>query len=116
VETLKEWEIETQQVTETVLELVKDGEIDIDEKRINNRTVGRILGRLRLPEIPRRGGKGSRKRRLTLNDLQNFAVSYALKLPDLLSANGTNGIDGTMAQPRLLFIACFGIFDRDGNA
>lgn len=93
-----EWEIETQQVTEAVLELVKNGEIDIDEKRINNRTVGRTLARLRLAEIPRPGGKGSRKRRLTLSDLQSFAVSYALKLPDPLLANGTNGTDGTMAQ------------------
>lgn len=97
-ETPTEWEIETQQVTEAVLELVKNGEIDIDEKRINNRNVGRILARLRLAEIPRPGGKGSRKRRLTLSDLQSFAVSYALKLPDTLLVNGTNGTNGTMAQ------------------
>lgn len=74
-------DVETQQVTEAVQDIVRSTEVDIDEKRINNKTVGRVLGKLRLTEVPRPGGKGSRKRRVLKDDFKKWETSYALTMP-----------------------------------
>ncbi len=68
---------------------------DGDPDRITDRRVGRVLGRMRLQKTPRPGGKGSRRWRVTLGDLQRWTAAYGLILPAPAAANGTNGVDGT---------------------
>jgi hypothetical protein len=73
---------------------------DGDLSRITNRRVGRILGRIRLEKVPRPGGRGSRRWRVTLGDLQRWTAAYGLILPAPVAANGTNGVDGTNGTAR----------------
>ncbi|MCK4316518.1 MAG: hypothetical protein KAX24_12180, partial [Anaerolineae bacterium] len=68
---------------------------DGDPGRITDRRVGRVLGRMRLQKAPRPGGKGSRRWRVTLGDLQRWTAAYGLILPAPPAANGTNGADDT---------------------
>ena len=63
---------------------------DGDSDRITDRRVGRVLGRMRLQKTPRPGGKGSRRWRVTLGDLQRWTAAYGLILPAPAAANGTN--------------------------
>jgi len=67
---------------------------DGDLNRITNRRVGRILGRMRLQKVPRPGGKGSRRWRVTLGDLERWTAAYGMLLPPLLTASGANGTAG----------------------
>jgi len=55
--------------------------MDIDEKLITNRSIGRILAKLRLKEVSRAGGKGSRKRQIVHSELKRLIRSYGLPLP-----------------------------------
>ena len=73
---------------------------DGDPDRITDRRVGRTLGRMRLQKTPRPGGKGSRRWRVTLGDLQRWTAAYGLILPAPVAANGTNGVDGTDGTAR----------------
>ena len=57
---------------------------DGDPDRITDRRVGRILGRMRLEKVPRPGGKGSRRWRVTLGDLQRWTAAYGLILPAVM--------------------------------
>jgi len=57
---------------------------DGDLNRITNRRVGRILGRMRLEKVPRPGGKGSRRWRVRLGDLQRWTAAYGLILPAVM--------------------------------
>ena len=101
-ETPQYWDFKTAQVKEAAVSLTEDEDGDIEY--VNNlRRLGRVLSRMRLEKVPRPGGKGSRIWRVTLSDLERWTTTYGLKLPDdlqrlPLSANGTNGINGTMAQ------------------
>ena len=65
---------------------------DGDPDRITDRRVGRVLGRMRLEKMPRPGGKGSRRWRVTLGDLQRWTAAYGLILPAPAAANGANGV------------------------
>ena len=51
-----------------------------DPARITNQRVGRILGRMRLTKVPRPGGRGSRRWRVTPDDLQRWIDVYGLPL------------------------------------
>ena len=70
---------------------------DADPDWITNKRVGRVLSQLRLKEIPRPGGRGSRIRELTFTDLEGLCQTYSLPDPHTLF-NGTNGSNGSMAQ------------------
>jgi hypothetical protein len=84
-------------------------EMDIDPNYINNRTIGRILGRLRFKHTPRPGGKGSRQWLINLKELAYLATSYNVSVPEQLlkfmqpdtpennGTDGTNGSDGPEA-------------------
>jgi hypothetical protein len=58
---------------------------DRDPDPITNQRVGRVLGRMRFQKAPRPGGRGSRRWRVTLADLQRWTAAYALPLPASLS-------------------------------
>lgn len=60
---------------------------DGDLERITNRRIGRVLGRMRLEKVPRPGGKGSRRWRVTLGDLERWTAAYGLTLPAPLAAS-----------------------------
>jgi len=94
----------TADLTEIVRTLAKDQETDIEPESINTKRVGRVLGKMRLKEKPRPGGKGPRQWQLTKAELQRWLVSYGRPIPqefcDVVSSspcpstNGTDGIDG----------------------
>ena len=58
---------------------------DVDISRITNRRVGRVLGRLRLRQAPRPGGRGSRRWAVTLGDLAWWGLAYGLPMPTFVS-------------------------------
>lgn len=62
---------------------MKDGDPD----HITHHRVGRALGRMRLEKAPRPGGRGSRRWRVTLGDLERWTAAYGLPLPAPLAAN-----------------------------
>jgi hypothetical protein len=66
---------------------MKDGDPD----HVTHRRVGRALGRLRLEKVPRPGGKGSRRWRVTLGDLERWTAAYGMSLPIPLAANDSHG-------------------------
>ena len=66
----------------------RDGD---DLKPLTNRRVGRVLGQMRLEKVPRPGGRGSRRWRFTLGDLERWTAAYGMLLPPLLTASGANG-------------------------
>jgi hypothetical protein len=99
------------EIAEQAVKIAKDEELDIDERNITAMRVGRTLAKLRLTEKPRPGGIGSRKRGISLRELNRLAASYSLDLPDQLvlrdetnlndqghsnsGTYGTNGSNGT---------------------
>ncbi|MBM3300419.1 MAG: hypothetical protein FJY85_10730 [Deltaproteobacteria bacterium] len=86
----------TEDISEEVKRLIKGEDIDLDLDYITSRRVGRALGKLRLTQLPRAGGKGSRKWRISASQLEQLSRSYAVPTPTQL--NGTNGIMALMAQ------------------
>jgi hypothetical protein len=91
----KTWILKTADITAAAKVVAADSELDIDPDRVTSRRVGRVLSRMRLEQIPRPGGHGSRLWRASAGDLQRWATLYAVPLPDPLSVNGTNGFNGT---------------------
>jgi hypothetical protein len=59
---------------------------DGDPDEITNRRIGRVLGRMRLEKVPRPGGKGSRRWRVALGDLERWTAAYGMSLPAPLAA------------------------------
>jgi hypothetical protein len=59
---------------------------DGDPDQITNRRIGRVLGRMRLEKVPRPGGKGSRRWRVALGDLERWTAAYGMSLPAPLAA------------------------------
>jgi hypothetical protein len=95
-------------VTAAAKKIIVDEDIDLNTSYVTNKKIGRILSKLRFPEIPRQGGKGSRLREVNLNDLADLAESYKVDfqyqdiLPEIGSSlapplpnNGTNGTNGS---------------------
>ncbi len=54
------------------------GEEEIGSERISVHKVGRILARMRLRQEPRPGGKGSRRWRVTYQDLERWTGAYSI--------------------------------------
>ena len=105
---IRQVNVKVADVTNAVKNIIEEEELDLDPQYINNRKVGRILARLRFPETPRQGGRGSRMRVIELQDLADLAESYKVNFQYLylhselevsvdgtLSTNGTNGANGT---------------------
>jgi len=92
-ETPSDFIITTAQIVQVARAVAKREDGDPD--RITDRRVGRTLGRMRLQKTPRPGGKGSRRWRVTMGDLQRWTAAYGLILPAPVAANGANGVDGT---------------------
>jgi len=81
---IREWVLTTEQIAAfaRAIAKTKDGEPD----HVTNRRVGRVLGRMRLEKVPRPGGKGSRRWRVTLGDLERWTAAYGMPLSAPLAA------------------------------
>jgi hypothetical protein len=100
------WVFTTEQIKDAVVATANDSEADVDVEKLTSKRVGRTLGKMRLSQAPRPGGRGSRRWVITIEDLQRWTSSYGINLAtyvaqdgsnlaDLYSTNGTNGTDGT---------------------
>ena len=87
------FEITTKEVKETCFEIARDEDMDVSF--LSNERVGRALAQFRFNQLPRPGGKGSRKWKIDLNELQRLLVAYGI---DPLLFTGTTGTTGTLAQ------------------
>jgi len=83
----------TGEIRQAVLDITDEEEVSPDY--ITPSRVGRALGRMRLAKEPRPGGRGSRRWKVTLGDLQRWTTTYGIKLPDPLCISGTSGTNGT---------------------
>jgi hypothetical protein len=103
--------LKVEEVRLEAMRIVEKDSLDFVPELMKSGRVGRILARLRFPEVPRPGGKGSRLRTVDLNDLAALADSYKVAIPPEIAnrttasleaslSNGTNGTYGTIGtQP-----------------
>lgn len=89
--------------------IIDQDEWDLDHKYVTRRSVGRVMSRLRIKEVPRSNGVGSRLRSMSLQELVNLSLAYNVSLPTQLDAiykngiqppisNGTNGTNGSIGS------------------
>jgi len=83
-ETPSHFTFTTEQIVTVARVATKRDDGDPDE--ITNRRIGRVLGRMRLEKMPRPGGKGSRRWRVALGDLERWTAAYGMSLPAPLAA------------------------------
>ncbi len=99
------FEFQISTVTNIAISLAKKDDWDIDLDLLTPRCIGRVVSQLRLEQSPRPGGKGSRRRKARVSDLQRLSSAYNVPLPQQLeqffytirapSSNGSNGINGS---------------------
>ncbi len=92
----------SQEIAEAAKQIAEQMESSENPDTITTKRVGRILGQMRLQKAPRPGGKGSRRWKITINELHRWTQTYNVELPtplDTHGTNGTNGTDGTDLQP-----------------
>jgi hypothetical protein len=99
----KTWTFTTTQISETTRMLAEQTEADIDTEKITSRTVGRLLGKLRLHKA-REAGKGTRMWQVTTADLKRWSAVYSIPLlSDLTQENNvthvTNDRTSQHAEP-----------------
>ena len=103
---LSQFIVKVVDVTAAAAKIIEEEDLDLEARYLDKRRVGRILAKLRFPEAPRPGGKGSRQRIINLKDLETLAGSYNVvfhlasadtvnTLEEPPSSNGTDGTDGT---------------------
>lgn len=100
METPREWSFAVKELVAAAKTIAVEAELDLDPEKVTGRRVGRVLGKMRLTQEPRSGGRGSRLWRVTVNDLKRWTEVYAIPFPDTLHANGSNGFDGTNGTDR----------------
>jgi hypothetical protein len=99
-------ELQISDVTNTAVSLSKLDDWDIDTQFITPRRVGRVVSQLRFERSSRPGGKGSRRLKSTVSELETLSRSYNISLPQHLAqyitnlqppsvSNGSNGVNGT---------------------
>ena len=87
------FELTVTNIRNKAIELVKEEEgEDAHTDWITNRRIGRVLARLRLRQLPRKGSGGSRIWEITEDELQRLEKTFALCDP--LQTNGANGENG----------------------
>lgn len=100
-------ELQISSVTNTAMSLAKLDDWDIDTEFITPRRVGRVVSQLRFERSPRPGGKGSRRLKSSISELERLSASYNIPLPQQLAqfianrqpssvSNGSNGINGSI--------------------
>ncbi|NOT62396.1 MAG: hypothetical protein HOP19_19490 [Acidobacteria bacterium] len=97
-EAAKGWVVTTADVQEKVVVIAQDEELDLNENEVTLEKIGRVLGKLRLPELRRTGGKGSRRRSFTADDLERLKKTYSIQAePDFEghSLTGSTGSTGS---------------------
>ncbi len=87
--------ITTQEVTDTVITIATDEDIDTDW--IKPPKVGRVLGKFGLSQAPRPGGKGPRAWQMGVTDLERLTNTYGLGdlYTDITGSTGTTGSSGS---------------------
>ena len=102
-------------VTAAAAKIIEEEDLDLEARNLDKKRVGRILAKLRFPEAPRPGGKGSRQRVIDLKDLEALAGSYnvvfllasadtANASAEALAINGPDGTNGTTGTKEFLQI------------
>jgi hypothetical protein len=103
-------ELQISEVTNIAISLAKLDDWDIDTEFITPRRVGRVVSQLRFERTPRPGGKGSRRFKSSIPELERLSRSYNTPLPQQLAqfianrqqpsvsngSTGTNGTNGTV--------------------
>jgi len=90
----------TMDVVRKAHDIIDEEDADLTKDIVTPRSVGRVMAKLRLPEVPRPGGQGHRRRSITLKELSHIAQSHEIPLPDELQADAMQAtlpdiIDGT---------------------
>jgi hypothetical protein len=99
------WVFTTEEIKDAVIATANDAEADVDVEKFTSKRIGRTLGKMRLSQSPRPGGRGSRRWIVSIQDLERWTSSYGMSLADFVTydgstlrdllLNGTNGTDGT---------------------
>ena len=90
---MQKYEIMNKEIKEAAVSIAENE--DVNAEWITPHRVGRTLSKLRLKKASRPGGKGSRRWKITFDDLERLTTAYGIKLTEALSINGTNGVNGT---------------------
>ena len=87
--------LSTADITETVVQIAKDDEVDIEIDTITSRRIGRILGKMRFGR-DRQGGRGPRRWLVREHELRRQAISYGLVTPqiEITNTSAINGVNG----------------------
>jgi len=77
------WKIyKTKVITEKIIEIVKDEDLDIDSERITSNLVGVTLRNMRLKKA-REGGTGARRWAISPKDLDHWKMRYGISDPSI---------------------------------
>jgi hypothetical protein len=117
------WVFTTEEIKDAVIATANDAEADVDVEKFTSKRIGRTLGKMRLSQSTRPGGRGSRRWIVTIEDLSRWTTSYGMSLSSFaafdgstladLKLNGTNGTDGTNGtEEDAAFEECAEFFDE----
>jgi len=87
------FEVTTEEIKDACSQIARDE--DMNDSFFSNERVGRALTQFRFHQVPRPGGKGSRRWRVNFDELQRLLTAYE---QDTLLFTGTSGTTGTLAQ------------------
>jgi hypothetical protein len=96
------WIFTTEEIKDAVIAIANDAEADVDAEKFTSKRIGRTLGKMRLSQSPRPGGRGGRRWVVGIEDLERWTTSYGMNLSSLVACDGLiladlklNGTDGT---------------------
>lgn len=96
-------------VAQAAANIATEEEADILLDYVTSQSVGRVMTNLRVKEIPRPKGRGSRRRLISFSDLRSLLQAYNLDVPPELTdqPNQAAVVEGSSAsaptQPKLCF-------------
>jgi hypothetical protein len=108
MKTMKTMRISVLEITISVNKIIEEQDIDLESINIDNKSIGKVLAKLRFDKASRKGGQGSRMWEIDLVHLAGLLEAYNIEFLDRLlengnsvsqylslnGSNGTNGIDG----------------------
>lgn len=103
----KEWVVTTEQVSRSVFQIACEFEADIIDDEMSDVKIGRVLGKLRLPKLPRSGGQGSRRRSFTSDDLKRWQATFSIQSDDGHRPIGSTGSTGSTGSAQEVEIETF---------
>jgi len=102
--------VTAKEVSAAASKIADQEDLDMPLEYLSSRTVGRILAKLRLREIVRPQGRGSRRRWISHPDLISLLQAYNLDVPSELQAaqpNRASVPEGFSASPSLQPRVCY---------